>query len=225
MLIAVNTLVGRRFLYSLVGTLLSLLLLPPLASADQSAAPGPAIKSLPLSFELNQGQTDSRVKFLSRGNGYALFLTPSEMVLGLSRPDTKATGVLRMRLVGANKQDPQISGRDALPGTVNYLVGNDPAQWRSGIPTYAKVEYDAVYPGVDLVFYGNGRTLEYDFVVAPGADPEQVGFAFDGAEKVSVDAAGDLVLQMAGGELRMHKPVVYQEVDGVRPPIDGRFVL
>jgi len=228
MLIGGNHSVVDRNSYSyrrLWGLFLALLLLvPQFASADQTRASRPVLQNLPLSFERNQGQTDAQVKFLARGNGYAVFLTPNETVLGLTRPDTKATSVLRMRLLGA-KQDPQISGRDALAGTVNYLVGNDPAQWRSGIPTFAKVEYGAVYPGVDLVFYGNGRTLEYDFVVAPGADPEQIGFAIDGAEKVSVDAGGDLVLQMAGGELRMHKPVVYQDVDGVRTPIDGRFVL
>ena len=126
-----KSVVGRNsYSHRLWGLFLALLLMvPQLASADQTRASRPVLQNLPLSFERNQGQTDPRVKFLSRGNGYAVFLTPNETVLGLTRPDTKATSVLRMRLLGAN-QDPQISGRDALAGTVNYLVGNDPAQWR-----------------------------------------------------------------------------------------------
>jgi len=194
------------------------------SSAAQSKPARTVIESLPLAFELNQGQTDPRVKFLSRGNGYALFLTPDEMVLSLAKPESRGTGVLRMTLAGANPQ-PHLAGRGELPGKANYLIGNDSSKWRTNVPTYAKVEYASVYPGVDLVYYGNGRTIEYDFVVTPGADPEVITLAIEGAEQFALDAAGDLVLQMAGGELRMRKPLVYQEVNGARELIAGHYVL
>ena len=144
--------------------------------------------NLPLSFEANHGQSDSTVKFLSRGSGYSLFLTSNEAVLVLSQSEAdesrkasrvaraavrarhRKSAVVRMTLVNANPQS-QAAGHDELPGKSNYFIGNDPAKWRTNIPTYAKVKYEGVYPGVDLVYYGNQGQLEYDFVVAPGADP------------------------------------------------------
>src|SRR5262249_39076737 len=158
-----------------------------------------ALARLPMSFEANRGQLDARVDFLARGHGYALWLTPGEATLALRgqrgeqphapaaeqprrleppRPGEAATdpagladpaAVLRMKLVGA---DPAAAaGLDELPGKANYFFGNDPAAWRTNVPTYGRVRYRDVYPGVDLVYYGNGGQLEYDFVVAPGADP------------------------------------------------------
>ena len=146
---------------------------------------------LPLGFEANAGQTDGRVKFLSRGRGYALFLTGDEAVLKLTKssagkrqkPGVRSQesgtnggqlttdSILRMRLVGANTSA-TVRGAEELPGKSNYFIGNDPKKWRTNVPTYAQVKYQGVYPGVDLVYYGNqGGQLEYDFVVAPGADP------------------------------------------------------
>ena len=186
---------------------------------------------LPLSFEANHGQSDSTVKFLSRGSGYSLFLTSNEAVLVLSQSEAdesrkasrvaraavrarhRKSAVVRMTLVNANPQS-QAAGHDELPGKSNYFIGNDPAKWRTNIPTYAKVKYEDVYPGVDLVYYGNQGQLEYDFVVAPGADPRLVTLAFEGARDVHIDARGELVLGVEGGEVRQHKPVVYQEVGG-----------
>lgn len=137
-----------------------------------------AYGTLPLSFEPNQGQTDKQV-LLSRGPGYTLFLTPTEAVLSLrggsrergKNPPSEKYRNVRIQLIGANPK-PQISGFDALPGKVNYFRGNKPIQWRTNIQTYAKVNYENVYPGIDLVYYGNQRQLEHDFVVAPGADPK-----------------------------------------------------
>src|SRR6185503_19450563 len=126
--------------------------------------------------------------------------------------------------VGANPA-PQITGMDELPGKTNYFIGNDPAQWRTNIPNYAKVKYESVYPGVDLVYYGNQQKLEYDFVVAPGADPDRIKLSIEGARDVRIDRRGDLVLKVAGGEIRQHKPVVYQEVAGVKKEISGRYVM
>jgi hypothetical protein len=197
---------------------------------------------LPLSFEANQGQSDGQVKFLSRGRGYTLFLTSTEAVLSVISPQStqrtrrehsslfsassaSSAVNIRLALIGANPS-PQVVGREELPGKSNYFLGNDPAKWRTNVPTYRKVEYREVYPGVSLVYYGNQRQLEYDFVVAPGADPGQIRLGVEGADRVEVDAEGDLVLQAtAGGQVRFHKPLVYQEVDGARREVEGSFAL
>ena len=190
---------------------------------------------LPLSFEANRGQTDNRVDFLSRGSGYTLFLIPTEAVLALRKPAASEVGkvesngdteeaVLRMKLVGANPS-PRVSGLEELPGRSNYFIGNDPAKWRTNVPHYAKVQYKDVYPGVNLVYYGNQRQLEYDLIVAPGANPEAIQLAFEGEDKLEIDAQGDLVLHTGGEEVRLHKPLVYQEVEGVRREIAGSYVL
>ncbi len=190
----------------------------------KSAPAARSFSNLPLSFEANQGQTDSQVKFLSRGGGYALFLTPREVVLTLRGPQADSPAVLRMRLAGANSA-PSVEGVEGLPGKSNYFIGDDPSQWRTAIPQYAKVRYRGVYPGVDLVFYGNQRRLEYDFVVAAGADPAVIEMAYEGVQGMRLTSEGDLILTLSGGEVRHHKPVVYQEVAGVRRPIDGRYVV
>ena len=200
---------------------------------------------LPLSFEANHGQTDNRVDFLSRGGGYTLFLTPTEAVLALRKPGASSRGrtrhapprnaeaeqapaappaVVRMKLVGANAT-PEVVGLDKLPGRSNYFIGNNPKKWRTNVPHYAKVQYKDVYPGVDLVYYGNQRQLEYDLVVEPGADPAAITLSFEGVEKLRIDAQGDLLLDTRGGEVRQHKPLVYQEVDGVRREIAGAYLL
>jgi hypothetical protein len=198
---------------------------------------------LPLGFEANHGQTDAQAKFLSRGSGYMLFLTSDEAVFTLRRGESKgdttpAVGdqlhpkallptteaVLRMRLVKANRAA-KVTGTDELPGKSNYFIGNDLKKWRSNVPTYAKVKYEGIYSGIDLVYYGNQRQLEFDFVVAPGADPRRIQFNIRGAKKIRLDKDGGLVLQMADGELRWHKPVAYQEKDGKRHEIDGRYVI
>ena len=181
---------------------------------------------LPLHFEANQGQTHKDVRFLSRGAGYSLYLTASEAVLVLSKPDAKAQGksvALRMSLVGAARKPP-VSGREEQPGKANYFIGKDPAKWRTNVPTYAKVHYRDVYPGIDLLYYGNQRQLEYDFVVAPGMDPKKIVLAFKGADKVEIDSQGELVLHAASGDIRQHKPVIYQNIDGVRREIAGGYV-
>jgi hypothetical protein len=187
---------------------------------------------VPLSFEPNQGQTDAKVQFLSRGQGYALFLTPGEAVLELQKSGGKkldaarslpAPSVLRMTLVGADAKA-AVSGEQPLPGTSNYFIGNDSSKWKTAVPTYQRVAYSAVYPGVDLVYYGNQRQLEYDFVVAPGADAAKIAIQFSGANP-AIDKAGDLVLAVQGEEARFHKPVVYQ-FDGDRKiSVAGRYQI
>jgi hypothetical protein len=174
-----------------------------------------AYLNLPLSFEANQGQTDPQVVFLSRGSGYTLFLTDSEAVLALRKSGSRS--VLRMRPLGANKGS-CITGLEKLSGKTNYFIGNDPGKWRTQIPSYQKVKYPDVYPGVDLVYYGNQRQLEYDFIVAPGADPGLIKLKFDGAQRLHIDENGDLVLLLSttGDEVRFRAPLTYQELDAGR---------
>src|SRR5262249_55971859 len=193
---------------------------------------------LPLAFEANQGQTDAEVNFLARGPGYALFLTPDEAVLSLqpgsgagriSNPSHftqqgQAGDVLRMQVLGASATA-QVLGLDRLPGTSNYLIGTDPTNWHTGIVNYARAEYQNLYPGIDLVYYGNQRQLEYDFVVAPGASAKVITLAFQGAEGLSLDAQGNLVLHTAGGDVVEQAPVLYQESAGARQAVSGRYVL
>lgn len=194
-----------------------------------SAAAAPDVRlaesygKLPLQFEANQGQTDPAVRFLSRGPGYSLYLTAGEAVLMLAKPKTQDSVALRMNLVGAARK-PQVNGAEELPGKVNYFIGRDRSKWRTNVPTYAKVHYRDVYPGIDLVYYGSQRQLEYDFVVAPGVDPKKIVLGFKGAEKLEIDAQGDLVLRATGGDIRQHKPVVYQEINGVKREIEGSYV-
>jgi len=133
-------------------------------------------------------------------------------------------GVLRMKLRNANPAA-KITGMDELAGTSNYFIGNDPAKWRTNVPTYAKVKYEGIYSGIDLVYYGNQRQLEYDFIVAPGADPRRIAFDVRGAKRIRRDAHGDLVLKVGEGEIRWHKPVVYQGKDGARQEIAARYAL
>ncbi|MFL6208692.1 MAG: carboxypeptidase regulatory-like domain-containing protein [Pyrinomonadaceae bacterium] len=138
----------------------------------------------------------------------------------------RAATVLRMQLLGANPHPTAIRGDSELPGKVNYLFGNDAAQWRTNVPTYGEVRYEQVYPGVDMVYYGNQQQLEYDFVVAPGADAGVINLNYAGAQSVRPDGAGGLTLKTAGGDLRQHKPVIYQEEkDGTRKEVAGHYVL
>src|SRR2546429_6526646 len=132
--------------------------------------------------------------------------------------------VVRMKLIGANP-NPQIEGLDRFPGISNYFIGNDPKKWRTNIPNYSRVQYRNVYPGISLVYYGNQRQLEYDLVVAPGADPSVIKLAYDGVDKLQADENGDLVLQVAGIETRQRKPRVFQEGKKGRQELAGNYVL
>ncbi|MFI5455817.1 MAG: SBBP repeat-containing protein [Isosphaerales bacterium] len=192
------------------------------ADAASQARLSAAYGQLPLSFEANQGQTDSQVNFLSRGNGYSLFLTPTEAVLSLSQGNT--SNVVGMRVVGANPASRAV-GLGKQAGVSNYLIGSDPSKWHTDIPNYGQVDYQGVYRGIDLVYHGDQRQLEYDFVVKPGADPRAIRLAFDGVKSASLDRAGNLVLHTSGGDVVEHAPVVYQEVNGRRQAVAGRYVL
>jgi hypothetical protein len=174
---------------------------------------------LPLAFEANQGQTDPEVKYLARGAGYTLFLTADEAVLSLA-----SDSALHMRMAGSNPNS-HAAADDRLPGVSNYFIGNDPHRWRTNVPQYARVEYQDVYPGVNLAFHGDRQQLQFDFVVAGGADPSPINLSFSGARRLATDASGNLVLSTSAGDLRVNKPGAYQEENGARHPVDARFVL
>jgi hypothetical protein len=234
----------------------------------------------PLSFEANRGQTDARVKFLSRSAGYTLFLTANESIFAfranvpvarashnrtsgdeiepwsraggkqsgksqLSRNNARpvTSGVLRMRMIGASPAA-TVTGIDELAGRSNYFIGSDPAKWHSNVPGYSKVYYSGLYPGVDLVYYGNEGQLEYDFVVAPGGDPEKIQLSLDAlpragdrqlthgsklgtqAVKARIDPNGNLVVTTGTSDFIFHKPVAYQTGRGTeKHEVPGRFVF
>jgi len=200
------------------------------------------IGRLPLAFESNQGQTDSRVRFLSHTADSTLFLTSSEAVFTLAaqpsgkkntpRTDRKAgrtaeklSGVaLRMQMVGANPKATALT-QQPLSGKANYFIGKDPGKWHANVPTFGKVGFQGVYKGVDLVYYGNQKHLEYDFVVAPHAAPKQIQLHFAGARGVHINAAGELVVRTEGRELRWQKPTVYQQDATGKHAIAARFRL
>lgn len=190
------------------------------AATGQAPAPNNHFRAdyanLPVAFEANIGQADAAVEFLAHGQSGNLLLTPSEVWLALeNNGKPNPPRVLRLKLAGANPH-PRLEGLDPLPGKVNYLIGNDPGRWRTDAPTFARVKYHDVYPGVDLIYYGNPQKLEYDLVLQPGANPNNIRLQFSGADKISLDANGDLLLQLAGDSIRQHKPIVYQEIAGVR---------
>ncbi len=179
--------------------------------------------NIPMSFESNLGQTDSQVEFFSRGSGYSLFLTPKGVALSLGQGEKKETKALFMDVLGANSSEGE--GMGQLSGKSNYFVGNDETQWKRDVAHYSKVKYSDIYPGIDLIYYGNQKQLEYDFVIAPGADPTVVKLGLRGADKVAVNKKGELVVQIGEGELKFHKPLTYQETNGVRKTIASSYVV
>ncbi len=203
---------------------------------------------LPLHFESNRGQFDPEVKFISRAAKYSVALSASgttirlhplrssdprampegtkvEAIAGGIQPDQAERGSqLRMRLVGANPAA-QLAGKEELPARTNYLLSASHDRWHTGITNYAKVEQKQVYPGVDLVFYGNQQQLEYDFVVAPRARPANIVMAFDGANRMHLDSNGDLVINTPSGEVRQKRPFAYQEINGTRVERAARYVF
>jgi hypothetical protein len=194
---------------------------PSVSRADTNAI-AQSYGKLPLSFEPNQGQTGDDVKFLARGNGYTVFLTPAEAVFALRKGAKHAA--VRMNLDGANAHA-QFSAMDEFPGKTNYLIGNQPSQWRTNIPNYGKVRESGIYPGIDLVYYGNQRELEYDFIVAPGADTRSIALAFSGVDKIATESNGDLGLVGASGEMRLRKPFAYQEDGGAKQVVTANYVV
>ena len=215
-------------------------------SSHRLAVPGVrAAGSLPLSFESNEGQTNAKVRFLTHTADSALFFTPSEAVFTMATPIQRqmkeksallkgrkapkppaklARTALRMQMIGSNPRAAAWT-QQPLPGRINYFIGSDPSRWHAGVPTFGRVGFHEVYPGVDLLYYGSQRRLEYDFVVAPHADPRKIQLHFAGAQRVRLSAAGDLIVRTQGREMKWRKPTVYQQNAAGRQRVAGRFRL
>jgi hypothetical protein len=199
---------------------------------------------LPLAFERNMGQADGRVKYLTHGSGYELFLTPKEAVLALWQPEPqfvagqpsgkilhssnglrREASVLRLQLPGANPSA-EIEPVNRLERKANYFTGNDHKNWVTDVPSYERVEYRGIYPGVDLAFYGNQRRLEYDFVVSPGADPKGVSLRLAGSKSLRINNDGNLIIGTPSGNISFQKPVIYQlNASGERQEVAGGYLL
>jgi len=215
--------------------------LPAVAASNARARAHSLLAGLPLMFEPNQGQAslnpaDSRVQFLARGSGYSLLLGSEGAILNLTShaPQSQSTSSpahsslsrvesLRMKLAGSNPKA-ALTASEPLPGTSNYILGNDPSQWRHNIPQFARVRYENIYPGINLAFYGNQGRLEYDFQVAPGSEPAQAELEFDGAKRLEV-RDGALIVEARNGAVRLDAPRVYQQIDGRQQSVEGSFVL
>ena len=218
---------------------------PPRGSNGDTPRWEKAYAQLRMGFEENRGQAARDVKFVSHGSGYALSLAPQEIDIALLRrramtasPLHRAaalralrearkamkTTVIRMQLEGANPS-PAIAAEEPLPGKSNYFIGNNREKWVTDVPSYGRVKYSGIYPGVDVEFYGNQRQLEYDFTVAPGADPKSIALKIEGAQKLTINSQGDLILHAPDGNAKFQKPVVYQMVGAERREVAGTYAL
>ena len=210
----------RRMKATCIGSFLVALTLcigaVPLFSAPKKAVADGHYGKLRLAFEPNVGQSDPQAKFLARADGYTLFLTGSETVFllkaqeGESNARTQRGSALRLRFLNASATAP-IEPSEQLVGKTNYFIGSNPKEWHSGVATFGKLTQRGVYPGVDVMYYGNQKQLEYDFIVAPGANPREIELVFAGERKLKVDAHGNLVISTAAGEVRMRQPLAYQD--------------
>ncbi|MGO8792555.1 MAG: SBBP repeat-containing protein [Terriglobia bacterium] len=205
----------------------------PRSAEDTRARVNVAALGWPLRFEENVGQVKGpearNVRYVSRRSRYTLFLTSTEAVLDYGqRANGRNSGqqpvVLRMRLSGGNYVR-SLTGMDELTGKSNYFIGNDPSQWHTGVANYARVAEKGVYPGIDLVYHGHEGQLEYDFEVAPEADPGRIRLALEGAQGLRLDPQGDLLVKVRGGELRFRQPVAYQATNGAKRLIPVRYML
>lgn len=197
---------------------------------------------IPVSFELNVGQTDDDIKFIGKNRGYHLFLTTSEVIVLLKpsvnntvaevekvcKPEdemqTFQSDVLKFRILDANPQT-EVLGFEELLGKTNYFIGKDNIKWYTNVPTYAKVRYNGVYSGIDLVFYDQNGRFKYDFIVHPGGKPEQIVFEITGAIKTELDSLGNLILITENGQVQLDAPFIYQESDAEKAAIYGGYVL
>jgi len=214
-----------------------------LSLCASAAPPSISLSGLPLFFEPQESVMGEACGFLARGQNYQFAITATGAEIVLSKAESQqnnspshatciadhatrnaqhATRAVQMQILGVNPYAP-IHGDGLLSGKMNFLIGNDPSQWRTELPVFSRVQVDEVYPGVNLIYYGNQQQLEYDFVVAPHARPESIALHFDGVDKIEIDKDGELVLSLGSDEIRFHRPIFYQEVRGARQPISGGY--
>jgi uncharacterized repeat protein (TIGR01451 family) len=200
---------------------------------------------IPLYFIKNEGQADHKIRFYERGSGHATFFSTDGIYLNLRRGQAETVGDrneghpvfnsgspqqhpqsarIKLSMVGANR-NPEIVPEKLQDYTVHYLIGNDPRNWKSNIPTYGTVVYHDVYPGVDIAFHGNNRQLEYDIIVKPGIDPSNVQLAYEGIEGLKITEGGNLEIDLKEGALIQKRPYMYQEINGKKVEVNGKFKL
>ena len=195
-----------------------------------STSPLSAYGQLPLAFEPNVGQIQTQANYLSHGAGYELLLTPTDATLALQKTSAatssaSATQVLDLHWIGANPSS-AATALDPLSGVSNYLIGNNPSQWHTNVPTYGQVEYQDLYPGINAVYYGTqAGQLEFDLVLQPGAKPGTIQLQIKGAQSISLDGQGNLVVHTAAGDVIEKAPTVYQQINGARQTLAGRYVI
>jgi Beta-propeller repeat/FIMAH domain len=196
----------------------------PLNTAGGRAHASASFFKLPMRFDRALEPSIGGWDFVSRGAGYEVFLSERASTLALRPKDGGAPVAITMRLIGG-RHPASVAGLDELPGVTNQIIGSDPQRWKIGVRGYAKVQYRDVYPGVNAIFYGTQQQLEYDFVVAPGADPREIVLGFEGASRLTVDGQGDLVIATPVGDIVQRAPRIYQEKDGQRRSIGGGYVI
>ncbi len=196
------------------------------------------LDSLPITFEKNIGQADSRARFLTRSASGTVFFTPTEATV-LVRPTHHSNSHPNTPASVAQKQPAQIvqiqfknarpstnlRGINQLSARSNYFIGNDRAQWKPDVPHFESICYQEIYPGIDLVFYGNQRHLEFDFQLSPGSNPQDIKLAFNGAQNLRLNSTGDLIITTQSGQLLQHKPVVYQAINSGKTFVDGSYII
>jgi hypothetical protein len=183
----------------------------------------------PLRFEPNVGQAGPEVRYVARGTGYMLTLAGREAVMvlpsGSSSPAEKSTSAMIRMKLGGTASTSASQPENLLPSVSHYYIGDDPNKWHTNVPNYERVKFEQVYPGIDLVYYGNQQRLEYDFVLRPGAEAKQIRLTYSGADSMHLDSDGDLILKVQGKELRQRRPLVYQEIGGKRVEVAGGYEL
>lgn len=196
--------------------------------------------NLPFSFELNMGQKANHIRFLTRGREYTAFFTPNEVIFTLQEgkkensispkvrkpleEQSNKYNLLKMKMEGSNS-DIEIIGEELLEGRFNYLIDKDTEKWITNVPTYRRIKYKEIYPGIDLIYYGNEHQLEHDFIVQPNIDPKVINLSFEGAENIEVDKDGHLIVETKTGRLKLLKPIVYQDINGKQQEIKSSYEI
>jgi len=179
-------------------------------------------------FEPNLGQADDQVNFTARGPGYTLSLTQQGAAFSFEQPESHAGAEsfssLTVNFVGVNAV-PRLAAKDQLTTTSSYFLGADPKKWRTGIPNYARVTIENVYPGIDVMYQGTHGRLQCHFLIAAGAKPDKIILAIVGADNPRLDAEGNLILRSGKNQLRLFKPDAYQDLGANRHPVGARYLL
>ena len=195
---------------------------PPAAAPNQASAAHLALSRLPMAFEPNQGQAPDTTRYLVRAGAVRADFREQSIALTLPEPGG-AQDTMEIRFPGAGL-NPQIAGEGEQQGHVNYLLGPDPSSWHRNLPTYQRIRYKEIYPGTDLLFYGNGSKLEHDFVVSPAADPSQIVFTIGGAKQTAIQADGSLAVTLSSGTVRFEKPRAYQKDGNTEHDVSVSFL-